>query len=298
MIAIRTGKRRSARAFPAAPANERGMILINVLVIVIMATAVLAIMLAGQDSDSERNQQLRSAAQAMAIARGGEMSAIAALRRDVASGSTTDTLNEPWANIADKNAQIAGGHFSFVVADAQARFNINNLARGDALSADVLKQLALAVGIQPDHLTSLLALLQSRGPIADLSVLRRAGLGETELQTLAAFCTALPTPTTVNVNTAPEPLLALLANNPAAAHALVMMRTRDNHGVVANQMILPPGAGVASDYFWARGRVTINGTTQQLTSLLHRRQDNGETVVEAIRRWRGAAPVGAPPLPD
>jgi general secretion pathway protein K len=283
---------------PEPHPRERGMILVNVLVIVVLATAVLAIMLAGQDSQVERTQQLRSAAQAMAIARGGELSAIVALRRDLASGSTTDTLTEPWANIGDKNARIVGGHFSFVVADAQSHFNINNLARGDAVSTDVLRQMALAVGVKPDHLAGVLAALKAQGPVADLSALRGAGLSEAEVQSLSAFCTALPTPTTVNVNTAPEPLLALMTGNPAVAHAMVMMRARDNSGVSSSAMILPPGTGVTSDYFWARGRVTIGTTVQQLTSLLHRRQDNGKVVVSAIRRWRGAAPLGAPPFPN
>ncbi len=290
------------------PPREQGMILINVLVIVIMATAVLAIMLAGQDSDLERSRQLRSAAQAMAIARGGELSAITALRRDLASGSTTDTLAEPWANIADRNVRIGSGSFSFVVADAQARFNINNLALGPglsgggggAISQDELKQLATAVGVTPQHVAQLLDALKAHGPITDLSELRGAGLSDDELRRLALFCAALPEPTTVNVNTASEALLTVMSGNPATAHDIVMARARAGTSGLAGagQFILPPGTGVSSSYFWTRARVNVGGTTQQLTSLLRRRLADGQPIVEAVRRWRGAAPLGAPDFPD
>jgi general secretion pathway protein K len=284
------------------PSDQQGMILINVLVIVIMATAVLAIMLAGQDSDLERSRQLRSAAQAMAIARGGELSAIIALRRDLASGSTTDTLGEPWANIADRDVRIGSGRFSFVVADAQARFNINDLALGDAISQDDVQKLAATVGVAPEHIAGLLVFLRAHGPISDLSELRTVGLGDDELRRLAFLCAALPEPTTVNVNTAPEALLAVLTGNPAIAHQIVVARARAGAGGIAGmgngQFVLPPGAGVSSTYFWTRARVTVGGTTQQLTSLLRRRLADGKPIVEAVRRWRGVAPIGAPDFPE
>ncbi len=292
----------------AVAPQEQGMILINVLVIVIMATAVLAIMLAGQDSDLERSRQLRVAAQAMAITRSGELSAIVALRRDLAAGSIADTLAEPWANIADHDVKIGAAQFSFVVADAQARFNINDLALGDAISQDNLQQLVKIVGVAPDHVAGLLAALKAHGPIADLSELRAVGLRDEELRRLALLCAALPTPTTVNVNTAPEALLAVLTGNPATAHDIVMARARAGAAGLsgaggpgapgASQFILPPGTGVSSSYFWTRARVTVGGTTQQLTSLLHRRFSGGKPIVEAVRRWRGAAPLGAPEFPQ
>jgi len=292
------------------PADDSGMILVNVLVIVMLATAVLAIMLATEDSQLERSAHLRFASQAMATARGGEISAIAELRRDLvrdmASGNQSDTLAEPWANIADTDARIVGGHFSFVVSDAQSRFNINNLAHGDAISIGALDALAVNAGIQPDHVAAVVALLHRHGPIRDLSELRAAGLGEGELQRLSMVCAALPTPTTVNVNTAPEALLTIMTGNPATAHAIILARGKGGIGVGgtvgmqtgpnADHILLPPGTGVSSDYFWARARVTDGGTSQQLTTLLHRRLDQGQPVVVAIERWRGAAPLAAPPF--
>jgi general secretion pathway protein K len=288
--------------------DDSGMILVNVLVIVMLATAVLAIMLATEDNQVERSAHLRFASQAMATARGGEMSAIAELRRDLvrdmATGNQSDTLAEPWANIADTDARIVGGHFSFVVSDAQARFNINNLAHGDAISIGALNAVAVNAGIRPDHVAAVVALLHQHGPIRDLSELRAAGVSEGELQRLSIVCAALPTPTTVNVNTASEALLVIMTGNLATAHAIILARGKGGIGVggtigmqtgpSADHILLPPGTGVASEYFWARGRVTNGGTSQQLTTLLHRRLDQGQPVVVAIERWRGAAPLAAP----
>ncbi len=113
------------------------------------------------------------------------------------------------------------------------------------------------------------------------------------MQRLSDLCVALPLPTKVNVNTAPEALLAIMAGDPGTAHTLVL--AREKSGIAASAPIaLPPGTGVSSDYYWSRARVTNGGTSQQLTTLLHRHQDNGRPVVTAVARWRGAAPLAAP----
>ena len=282
--------------------NQRGMILINVLVIVMLATAVLAVMLASEDDDVDRGFALRSAAQAMATARGAELSAVAALRRDLASGSTADTLGEPWANIADRNARIPGGSFSFAVTDAQSRFNINNLMRGDVTARDNFTKIAASAALPEDTAETIVRLLPFAGPLDSLSQLRMAGVSDSQLRRLALLCTALPSPSDVNVNTAPEALLAILFGNEATARSVGVMRARaggvTRDSMMAGSILMPPGVDVSSQYFWSRSKVTIGDTSQQLTSLLVRRQLDGQPEVVAIRRWRGAAPVEAPPLAD
>jgi general secretion pathway protein K len=280
--------------------DARGMILVNVLVIVMLATGVLAIMVASGDSDIERSSRLRFAAQAMAHARGGELSAIAALRRDLAASAAVDSLDEEWAKIADRKATIPGGRFSFAVIDAQSRFNINNLAREDIASREVFARIASAARLPGERVDRISALVQAAGAVTDLSALRTVGLTDAELVRLAALCTALPKPTPVNFNTAPEPVVAALLGNPAAARSLVMMRrgSRLTPEVLSGlTRVLPPGTSLTSDYFWTHGRVVIGGTSQQLTSLLHRTMQDGRPQVLAIRRWRGTPPLGAPLFP-
>lgn len=286
---------------PAPGRGERGMILINVLVIVMLASLVLAIILAGEDADAGRAQRLRDAAQARAVARGGELSAVVALRRDLVSGRQGDTLSEPWAHIGDKDVVIAGGRFSFAVVDAQSRFNINTLLDEDPAPREALARIIAAAGIRAEAAEEVAALLKGGGPIRDLADLASIGLGPAELRRLADYCTALPKSTGVNFNTAPEALLAVLLDSPASARRVVSMR-RGSLGLtqpdlLANQIVLPPGSTMTSDFYWAHAQVTIGDTAQQLTSLLHRSFIAGKPMVVVVRRWRGRPPLQVPPLP-
>ena len=100
------------------PVDQSGMILINVLVIVMLATAILAVMIAGDDTDVELNIRMSNAAQARAVAAGGEMSAIVALRRDLTpdaqgNANDSDSSADEWARIGDDDAAIDGGRFTF-----------------------------------------------------------------------------------------------------------------------------------------------------------------------------------------
>ena len=284
----------------AKNADERGMILINVLVIVLLATSVLAIMLAGQDSIVERGLSAREATQALSIARGGELSAVTALRRDLAAGNSSDNLTEPWANINENDRAIDGGKFSFTVSDAQARFNVNSLAKGGITAQTTFKDIAAAAGLAPGAADQIAALIALTGPLDDLSALQAAGLNDEQLAKLSLFCTALPEATTVNLNSAPEALIAALANNADTARTIVALRGRNGGlnpaALSAANVLTSSGSGITSDYFWSRARVTIGSTAQSLTSLLHRRMIDGRPQVEAIRRWRGRAPMEAPTL--
>jgi general secretion pathway protein K len=106
------------------------MILLNVLLFVTLAAGIVAAMIVSQDIAIGRATQMREAAQAMAIAEGGVLSAITALRRDALDQPESDHVGEPWAAVREAGAKIEGGTFDLAVSDAQGRFNVNNL-RGD-----------------------------------------------------------------------------------------------------------------------------------------------------------------------
>lgn len=280
--------------------NDAGMILINVLVIVMLATAILAVMIAGDDTDVELNLRLRNAAQAMAIARGAELSAVTELRRDLAAGNERDSLGETWSNIADRDAKIDGGVFTSAVFDAQARFNINNLQRNDSLNKATFAAIVAAAKLPAETVENIAALLQQTGPISGFADLGKVGLDLPQLIRLAPYCTVLPEPTDINLNTASEDLVAILLDNPGKARVLVAARGTGN-GLTRSQLastgIFPPsGTGVTSNYFWVRGHVVMGSTSQQLSSLLYRRTFSGKPQVLVLKRWRGAGPLQAPPL--
>ncbi|MBW8784125.1 MAG: general secretion pathway protein GspK [Novosphingobium sp.] len=286
----------TARANP----GERGMILINVLIIVFLATTVLAILLEREDSDAERTIRMGEATQARAIADGAELSAVTELRRDLAAGSQVDTTAEKWAHIDDRGVAIDNGRFTFEVSDAQSQFNVNLLNRPDAWAQGKLRQIATAAGLDASVADRIAARLLAKDPVDDLAALADAGLTEVQLRQLGRFCTALPQPTDVNLNTAPEALVAVLMGNPAQAQTVVTMRKSpaglSQPKLLAAGIVLPAGTGVTSGFFWARSRIEIGGTRQQLTSLIERSNQRGQLRVAAVERWRGAGPLQAPPL--
>ncbi len=285
---------------------DSGMILINVLIIVMLATAILAVMIAGDDTDVELSLRMNNAAQARAVAAGAELSAAVALRRDLArdiqANGSSDSYFDEWATIGDDDAAIERGRFTFAVTDAQALFNLNNLTRGDTLTQGTFSAIAAAAGLLPEQAISVIDHVRATGGLSDLADLANVGLSFAEIGRLSQWVTVLPEPTAVNLNTAPEALVAILLNNPGKARVLAAERTAARSGggmtrqdLIASGIVPPPGSGVNSSYFWTRSIVEIGGDRQQSTSLLYRRTRDGGPQVLALKRWRGAAPIQVPP---
>jgi len=282
--------------------SERGVILVNVLLFVAIASGIVMLMIRAGDAALDRGLRMREAARAQAILHGGELSAIVALRRDGVVGPASDNLAEPWAALGETAAPIEGGTFSLAIADAQARFNVNMLATGDPAARDTLARIAAALALPPALAAQAAEALRLAGPVADLRPLRQVAIAPETRARLAGLITALPYPTRINANTASEDLLAILLGDPVAAHALVARRARQGYLTPADfsgeNMTVPGPIGFTSDAYWVRTRVTIGATTQQRTSLLIRaRNADGTVSVRAVARWRGAAaPDQAPPL--
>jgi general secretion pathway protein K len=279
--------------------SEEGMVLVNVLLLVGLAAAVLAIMVAGDDAGLQRATRMAEAAQAQQIARGGELSAIAALRRDMIQAPDSDDATEPWANIDEKGAAIEGGRFALTVADATGKLDLNALAKDDPVAKGRLATMAGALALPPGSAERIAGFLVIAGPIVDIAELGGAGLSAGEIAKLAPYVTALPLPTTINLNAVPEALLALLIDNPVAARGLIARRTRNGRltrdDFSLEQAAIPPGCGFTSSFFWSVAEARIGGTRQTLTSLIERRKIEGGTpFVAAVVRWRGTAPLQAP----
>lgn len=277
------------------------MILINIVALVALASAILALMLGDQERAVDRSLRHREASQAAVFARAGEASAVVALRRDALEAPQTDHLREPWAQVIDRNAAIRGGTFTLTVSDAQSRFNLNNLGQGGTFSAAALEPIVAALRIDPSVFARIGAAIQSGGPLLRLSQLRDLGVDDSTIARLAPLVTTLPDATSVNVNTASEELLALLSGSPPAARMLVAQRDRAGfvtpEDIIALNVTLPPGVGFTSSHYWVRTTVTVGETPQTLTSLLGRTTRGGRPQIITLGRWRGAAaPDQVPPL--
>ena len=93
-----------------------------------LAASIVYAMLTLADLSIARSQSFSEAGQGLALIRGGEQSAIAALRRDMIAAPATDNAAEPWAKIAQEPIAIPGGSFALHIEDAQGHFNLNTLA--------------------------------------------------------------------------------------------------------------------------------------------------------------------------
>ncbi|WCT72870.1 type II secretion system protein GspK [Sphingomonas naphthae] len=276
-------------------ARERGMILINVLLFVALASAVVVMMLSAEDASLHRTARLTEAGRARAAALGGEASAITALRRDQVGGGDSDNRGEPWGQLTASNVAIRGGRFDLAIADAEDRFNINLLANDDAGSQLLAAKLAGALSLPPVLIEQVRAYLRMTGPVSDVGVIAVPGLPPETQVRLRGLLTALPGSNSINANAIGVDLLGILLDDPVKARLLIELR--DRRGFLLREdfavqgISVPPILAFTSQTFWVRTRVTIGDTTQTLTSLL--RRSNGH--VRPIGRWWGAGAPGPAP---
>lgn len=283
--------------------DERGMILVNVLMFVAIAAGLVVLMINREELALDRALRAREAARAMAVVRGGELSALVALRRDGETAPDVDHTGEPWARLSETGAPIEGGSFDLAIADAEGRFNINAVRAGDAASTILFMGIGEAAGLTQEQIVAAIQYVRLNGPVTDLRPLRLAGVDPKVADRLDRLVTALPGRTTLNLNAASEEVLAVLFHDPVVAARLVAVRDRQGFltqkDLADNNVTLPGGSSFRSSSFWVRTRATIGGTSQQSATLIQRRRaPDGRMEALPVERWRNAAvPPSAPALP-
>jgi general secretion pathway protein K len=283
--------------------DEEGMILVNVLMFVAIAAGLVLLMINREELALDRGLRTREAARALAVVRGGELSAVVALRRDAEQSPEVDHVGEPWAKLSENGAPIEGGTFDLAIADAEGRFNINSVRTGEVASTILFQTIGNEVGLKPEQIVAAIEYVRLKGPVTDLRPLRLAGVEPKVADRLEKLVTALPGTTTLNLNAADQEMLALLFRDPLIAQRLVAIRDRQGFLTakdLADQNVsLPWGTSFRSNTFWVRTRATIGSTSQQAATLIQRRRKpDGAVEVVPVERWRNAAvPPGAPPLP-
>lgn len=272
-------------------ASERGSVMINTLAVLAVAASVTMIMLNAQDGAIERARRYSDAGQATEIARGAEDSARAILRRDLEAPATWQNLR---SLIEEQDADIVAGSFSLRIEDAQARFNINNLAGGGIAARGVFERLAAASGFQLAEINLIAEFVQAAAPLDDLTALSVLGIEYQRLSTLSVFVCALPERTDVNMNTAGEMVLAAHLNNGPAARALVMRRDRIgqiDRDILSSLRILPgPGLGYGSNYYLVEVEVVVGESREKRKSLIWRGNTDGEATTRILSRSDLPAP--------
>lgn len=255
--------------------TRAGVVLINVLVTLALASAVLYAMISLSDLSIARSQRYSEAAQAQALIGAAEASLVSALSRDMAEAPATDNLTEPWALIAQQPVSIGGGSFALVIEDAQSRINLNADTMRGAEGGRRLRRIAEALDLPPDVAERIRARLAQRRPLDRLDdLVAEAGLDPAEVAALQPFLTVLPGSTDVNLNTASAEVIGVLTGSLAQAASLMAIRDRNGlltpQDVERAQMIPPPGIGFTSSWFRAVATVRVGTTTQQVRSLIQR----------------------------
>lgn len=280
---------------------DQGVVLINVLVILALTASVVYAMVSLSELSITRSQRFSSAGQALALIAAGEASAIVALRRDMVDAPKTDHNGEAWAQVGQDEVEISAGRFALKIEDAQGRFNLNSLPGSGALGAQILQRIVVALELPLDVGPRIAARLAQTDPLVRMAdLVAEAGISPADLTRLAKLVTVLPGRTGINVNTAPEALLAVITDNPVQARRLEGIRTRNGFltpgDVAAAQIILPAAVGFVSRYFLVTTNVTVDGTAQQMETLLQRRSGrDGQPEVVAVFRQ---IPVGVVTTPQ
>lgn len=230
-----------------AAASQRGVALITALLVVALATVLVAMILDQGELALARTANVQRAAQADALAAGLEDWAIEILRRDLALDSI-DSNGDLWAQPLPPTP-VPGGRIGGQMRDLGGCFNLNNLLAADgrvqpqrlAQFVRLLRALKLDPGIADAAADWIDADLQPgavRGgedatyasaqppyraanrPFVHTTELRLVrGVDAAAWQALAPHVCALPVGTRINVNTATVPVLVSLAEQISEAAA-------------------------------------------------------------------------------
>jgi general secretion pathway protein K len=287
--------------------GQRGVALLVALLVVALATMLIAGLLARGELAFARTRNALRAAQAEAYAQGLEHYAIQVLLETWQQGP--DTRSSPWA-VPLPPQTVPGGVISASLRDLGGCFNLNNLGPGVAGRADwqrlfeaLLGQLGLdariaaAVAAWQDPAASgedgrdLAATPPHRahqGPVAHVSELRLvAGVDGAAYARLVPHVCVLSPDTRLNVNTAGVPLLQALGLGRADAERVWQQGQAQFNDVAGflreartPQLVLPENVlDTRSAWFLARGEVVLDDIPFTFFSVIQRAEGRGIQVV-------------------
>ena len=297
----------SRRFSGKAPDRQRGVALLTAILVVAVATVLATNLLWHTTLDQRRTASALATDQALQYVLGAEAWVGDILSQDLEESPETDDFSEIWAVEIDP-LPIEGGYIYGHVTDLQGLFNLNNLVDPDGeADQEMLAQFERLLNVL--HLNPSLAgavvdwidpgsephfpfggeddayarsdpqYRAANGMITSPSELMAiSGFDPETYETLAPFVTALPRGTTLNVNTAPQEVLASLSDEIDMSVAASLIDERGDgafgnvqtsfEGLVSEDM-LPHLDGV-SDHFLLSGEVTIGDTQLTISSVLQR----------------------------
>ena len=222
--------------------------------------------------------------------------------REDRQDSTADSLDESWAS-GIPGLPIEGGYLSGYIEDEQAKFNLNSLIISE-VALKRFERLCDNLGVEGNFIPALMDWIDEdfdiRYPdgmeenyesyrvanreMADISELLLVHNVTPEIyEKLKPHITALPTPTTLNVNTMSEVIFQSLGSE-GEASKFIEERDENPYDSIADfieRLQIPveeDGLSVDTRFFRAHGQVVQGEQVFKLSSLLYR-DDKGNTTV-------------------
>ncbi|MCB1643915.1 MAG: type II secretion system minor pseudopilin GspK [Pseudomonadales bacterium] len=306
---------RSAKRFQSE-FRQRGVALISVLMVVMIATVLTTTMVKQQAFSISRAQSYFDQTRVRQYALGGEELARQILHEDFTEKPELDFDGEGWA-ARDMVFEFEDGQIELEITDLQGLFNLNMLAsrRGgnnvarqrfinllnqqgiDPMFADRVidwideNQDTSQLGAEDFEYLGLERPYRTSGlPLADVSELRLIlDMDPESYARLEPLVSVIPDPNLpININTAPAGVIQSLAENisPDVAETLVMAR-REGEGyenvqafladeLLAGQGIALEGLGVQSGFYRVKVRARYNDRFGYLTSIIQRNPTDGQ----------------------
>ena len=304
--------------------RQRGVALLVALLVVALATVLIAALLDRGELTAARTRNGLRAAQAESYSLGLEAFAAHVLLQDTANGASTDTAGDIWS-VPLPPTPVPGGEITATMSDLDGRFNLNNLSPAN-LQHDIWKDkfilLLSALKLDPTlanvvsdwmstdtsiqtgdayYLDQPVPYRRSRNIFLHVSELRLLkGVSGEVYAKLAPYVSALPPGTLINVNTASVPVLMTL--DPQITQQMAQALWQQGHAnyalipddlrkiqpdIVINSQTFSQCYGMRSTYFLARGQITLDDLPFVFYSLIER-STGTNAGVRVIQRSRGA----------
>ena len=283
------------------PGRQRGVALLLAVLIVVIATTVAVNVAHEEKFTIRKTAHVHLSDRAALYAVGLEDWARVYLRED-REESETDSLDEYWAG-GIPGLPIEGGYLTGYVEDDQSRFNVNSLITSE-IAVTRFRRLCDNLGVDDRFIPALMDWIDSdfdiRYPdgaeenydtyrvanrnMVDISELLLVQHMTPEIyELLKPHVTALPSPTSINVNTMSPLIFESLAEDLDVSR-LIEERENDVFESVDDFIarlqvpIETEGLSVNTRYFRAHGQVVQGEQIYNLSSLIYR-DDQGKTMV-------------------
>jgi len=281
--------------------RQAGLALLMAMLIVIIATTVAVSIVHEEKFTIRKTAHVDLMDRASLYAFGLEDWAQIYLRED-REDSDIDSLDEDWATIIP-GLPIEGGYLGGFIEDEQARFNLNSLVGSD-IAVTRFKRLCDNLEVDDSFIPALMDWIDAdfdiRYPdgmeenydkyrvanreMADISELMLVAKVDREIfEKLQPHITALPTPTTLNINTMSTTVFESLGEG-LDVDKFIEERESDPYSSVeefVERLQIPvniEGLSVDTRFFRTHGQVVQGEQTLNMTSLVYR-DDKGKTTV-------------------